>query len=123
MTTLNQNKLDFEQWLKSLPPEEYAIAGDQCHCWLAKWFQYQGFYVWGVFPQDIRNTFTGEFDREVFLDNPEYEDEFDDESSRVELEDWACKFGSEVDWQYHEPLKSNYVSRDQALEILGEIAS
>ena len=25
MTTLNQNKSDFEQWLKSLPPEEYEL--------------------------------------------------------------------------------------------------
>lgn len=120
--TLNQNKADFEAWLKSLAPEEYAIAGDQCHCWLAKWFESQGHFVWGVFPQDIRLTMSGNYDQEVFFDNPEYNDEFD-ESSRIDLEDWACEFGSNLDWQYHKIMKITKVNRDQALEILGAIAS
>jgi hypothetical protein len=47
---LNQNREDFKAWLESLPPEEEAIAGDCNACWLAKWFESQGFYVWGVFP-------------------------------------------------------------------------
>ena len=117
MQILDQNYANFEQWLKSLSPDEYAIAGDQCDCWLAKWFASQGHDIWGVFPQDINSTLCGNFDREVFLDNPEYEDEFD-EKDRIDLEDWACKFGSELDWQYHEAFRTTHVNRDQALEVL-----
>lgn len=119
---LNQKREDFEAWLKSLPPEEYAIAGDQCHCWLAKWFESQGHYVWGVFPQDINSTVTGDHDREVFLDNP-HEDGFD-ESDRIDLEDWAWRFGTELDWRYFHSHKreNHFVIRDQALEILEAIA-
>ncbi len=120
--TLNQNRADFEQWLKSLPPEEYAIADDQCHCWLAAWFESQGFYVWGVFPRYAENSVVGSVNQEVFLDNPEYEDEFD-ESSRIDLEDWASEFGSELDEQYHQSLTTTFVTRDQALETLGAIAN
>jgi hypothetical protein len=119
---LNQKREDFEAWLKSLPPEEYAIAGDQCHCWLAKWFESQGFYIWGVFPRYADNSVLGSVNQEVFLDNPEYEDEFD-EKDRIDLENWAGEFGSNLDEQYHEAFKTNYVTRDQALELLGAIAA
>jgi hypothetical protein len=121
-TTLNQKREDFEQWLKSLPPDEYAIAGDQCHCWLAAWFESQGHYVWGVFPRYADNSIVGSVNQEVFLDNPEYEDEFD-EKDRIDLENWAGEFGSNLDEQYHKVMKTNFVTRDQALEILEAIAA
>jgi hypothetical protein len=113
-TELNQKREDFEQWLKSLPPDEYAIAGDQCHCWLAKWFESQGFYIWGVFPRYAENSIVGSVNQEVFLDNPEYEDEFDDKD-RIDLENWAGEFGSNLDWQYHEAFETNFVTRDNGL--------
>ena len=120
--SLNQNKEDFKQWLGSLPSSEYALAGDVCACWLALWFESQGFYVWGVFPQRANASPGGSpygASQEVFLDNPEYKDEFD-ESDRVELEDWACNFAARLDRKYFEPMKTCPVLRDQAMQILKE---
>ena len=76
----------------------------------------------GVFTRYADNSIVGSVNQEVFLDNPEYEDEFD-ESSRIELENWAGEFGSNLDDQYHEAFKTTFVTRDQALKLLEAIAN
>jgi len=115
--TLNQNRADFEQWLKSLPPSEYAIAGDCTECWLAQWFNSQGFYVWGVFP-----TYQSEFPNSVLIEDPEDEDFAPDD--QITLEDWAFEFGSLFDEKYSGSFRGRSTcNRDQALKILEAIAS
>jgi len=118
MTTLNQNREDFEAWLKSLPPDEYAIAGDCTECWLAKWFESQGFYVWGVFP-----TYQSEYPNSVVIEDPE-DEEFNAEDHQVILEDWAFNFGSTFDQKYGSIMFRGVgtCDRDQALELLEVIA-
>jgi hypothetical protein len=108
--TLNQNKSDFEAWLKSLPPDEYAIARNCQECWLAQWFSSQGFFVWGVFP----SSYGCEYPNSALLEDPEHEDFTD--KDRVNLEDWAILFGRKFDEKYRQTC-----NRDQALELLDSI--
>jgi hypothetical protein len=114
---LNQNKSDFQAWLESLPPEKNAIAGNCTECWLAKWFQSQGFYVWGVFP-----TYQSEFPNSVLLEDPEDKD-FKPED-KATLEDWAFEFGSLLDEKYSGFFgRMSTCNRDQALELLAQVES
>jgi hypothetical protein len=114
-TPLNQNRADFKAWLESLPPEEEAIACDCNECWLAKWFESQGFYVYGVFP-----TYMSEHPNSVLIEDPEHED-FTPEDD-ITLEDWAYLFGSSFDEKYSGGFREcGTCNRDQALELLEEI--
>ena len=123
MTTINQDKTVFKEWLKALPADSYCIAGDPCHCWLAEWFTVQGVYVWGVFPEHYRERTTdapGGASQEILLDDPEAKDF--DPNDRIKLEEWACKFAKEVDRLYHNPMQYSTVTRAQALEALETIS-
>lgn len=121
MVQVNQSKEDFYKWLRSQHGTATAIAGDPCHCWLAKWFESQGVYVWGVFPESSLercNPAPGDASQELLLDDPE-EADFN-KSDRISLEDWACDFAREVDY-FAEPFRAVSVSRNQALTALSKV--
>jgi hypothetical protein len=116
MTKLNQNKQDFELWLKSLSTDEYAIANDCTECWLAKWFKHQGFYVWGVFP-----TYQSEYPNSVVIEDPD--EQYFKPEDKIPLENWAFEFGSTFDEKYEGSFRQiGTCNRDQALELLEAIA-
>ena len=124
MSSINQNKEDFRLWLESQPEDAFAIAGDPNCCWLAEWFESQGHFVYGVFPQHRLERLSdapAAASREVLLEEPDEEDEVP-KSDCVALEDWACEFACEVDQRYHEPSGFSPVSRNQALEVFSAIA-
>lgn len=121
MASINQDKADFEAWLRSQPEDATAQAGNQCSCWLAQWFESQGVSVWGVFPQHyLEGLGTAPGSQEILLDDPD-EPEFSEESDRIPLTEWACAFGREVDYQYHEPFQASTVTRDEALAVFVEL--
>lgn len=120
--SINQNKEDFRNWLRSQPGSKEAIAGDPCHCWLAEWFESQGVYVWGVFPQHYLERCSdapGGASQEILLDEPEKDEKTGEWiADRIPLEEWACNFATKLDRLYFKPLETSFVTRNEALAVL-----
>lgn len=115
---VDQSKESFKNWLRALPDTETAIAGDPCHCWLARWFEeYHNVFVWGVFPGSAPYSDGGV----LLLDDP-YEDEFTS-GDCIDLNDWAIDFGLEIDRLYHNHFECSQVTRNQALAVLAGVLS
>lgn len=120
MTIINQNKKDFKKWLENQAETESAMAGDPCHCWLALWFESQGTYIWGVFPEHYLERCSdapGGASQEILLDEPRKDKDGEwiiDEADRIPLEEWASDFSRKVDTVY----RNSFVIRDQALAVL-----